>query len=70
MEILYVLIPLSIILVGVAIRVFIWAVRNDQFDDLEGPAHSILFDDDENQIPPESRKKRTSTDQSDEDANR
>ncbi len=70
MEILYVLIPLSIILVGVAIRVFIWAVRNDQFDDLEGPAHSILFDDDDNQIPPESRKRHSSTDQSDEDANR
>ncbi|WP_338072771.1 cbb3-type cytochrome oxidase assembly protein CcoS [Vreelandella utahensis] len=34
----------------------IWAVRNDQFDDLEGPAHQILFDDDEDRIPPEARQ--------------
>lgn len=25
---------------------FIWAVRSDQFDDMEGPAHQILFDED------------------------
>ena len=56
MEILYILIPLSLILLGIAIRVLIWAVRNDQFDDLEGPAHSILFDDDEDRIPPEARQ--------------
>ncbi|MEQ8369115.1 MAG: cbb3-type cytochrome oxidase assembly protein CcoS [Alphaproteobacteria bacterium] len=25
---------------------FLWALRNGQFDDLEGAAHRILFDDD------------------------
>lgn len=46
MEIIYLLIPLSLVLVGVIIWVFLWAVRNGQFDDLEGPAHQILMDDD------------------------
>ncbi len=46
MESLFILIPLALILVAIAIRVFFWAVDNGQFDDLEGPAHSILFDDD------------------------
>ena len=46
MEIIYLLIPLSIILVGLIIWVFIWAIRSGQFDDLEGPAHQILMDDD------------------------
>ena len=46
MEILYLLIPLSLLLVGVIVWVFLWAVRSGQFDDLEGPAHQILMDDD------------------------
>lgn len=46
MEILYLLIPLSLLLVGLIIWVFLWAVRSGQFDDLEGPAHHILMDDD------------------------
>ena len=46
MEILYLLIPLSLVLVGIIIWVFLWAVRSGQFDDLEGPAHQILMDDD------------------------
>ena len=46
MEILYLLIPLSLILVAIIIWVFLWAVRSGQFDDMEGPAHQILMDDD------------------------
>ena len=45
MNILFLLIPLSIILLSLAIWAFFWAVKNDQFEDLEGPAYSILFDD-------------------------
>jgi cbb3-type cytochrome oxidase maturation protein len=46
MEILYVLIPISVVLVfGIAIA-FWWSVRNGQFDDMEGPAFRILMDDD------------------------
>lgn len=51
LEILYVLIPLSIALITVAVVIFSWAVKSGQFDDLEGPAHSILFDDDKDMIP-------------------
>ncbi|ABC29094.1 cytochrome oxidase maturation protein, cbb3-type [Hahella chejuensis KCTC 2396] len=51
MQILFVLIPLSIALITVAVIIFRWAVRSGQYDDLEGPAHSILFDDDEKMIP-------------------
>jgi len=59
MEILYLLIPLSLVLVGVIVWIFLWAVRSGQFDDLEGPAHQILMDDDDpvietqEAVPPE-----------------
>jgi len=45
MDAIYLLIPIALILVVVVVVVFFWAVKSDQFDDLEGPAHSILFDD-------------------------
>ena len=47
MSILFLLIPLSLILLGVAIWAFFWAVDSNQFDDLSGPAYSILYDEDE-----------------------
>ena len=46
MEIVYLLIPLSVALVFLIGAVFWWALRRGQFDDLEGPAHRILMDDD------------------------
>ena len=56
MSILYLLIPLSLILLGLAVWAFFWAVKHDQFEDLEGPAYRILFDDDENDRPAEPRR--------------
>ncbi|MGM0913203.1 MAG: cbb3-type cytochrome oxidase assembly protein CcoS [Pseudomonadota bacterium] len=56
MSILYLLIPLSLILLGLAVWAFFWAVKHDQFEDLEGPAYRILFDDDENDIPGAQRR--------------
>ena len=47
MESIYLLIPLSLVLVGGIVWAFFWAVKSGQFDDLEGPAHRILMDDDE-----------------------
>lgn len=47
MEIIYLLIPLSLLLIGLIVWVFVWAIRSGQFDDLEGPAHRILMDDDD-----------------------
>jgi cbb3-type cytochrome oxidase maturation protein len=57
MEAIYLLIPIALILVIIGIAVFFWAVKNDQFDDLEGPAHSILFDDE----PRDTRSKTNTT---------
>ena len=51
MESLYLLIPLSIVLAFVIGACFWWATRSGQFDDLEGPAHRILMDDDDPRIP-------------------
>jgi cbb3-type cytochrome oxidase maturation protein len=47
MTVLYILVPIAVILVVVAIWIFNWAVNSGQYDDLDGPAHSILFDDDD-----------------------
>lgn len=46
MDIIYLLLPVALIIVIIIIAVFFWAVKSDQFDDLEGPAHRILMDDD------------------------
>lgn len=51
METVYVLVPLAVLLAGLIVWVFFWAIKSGQFDDLEGPAHSILMDDDEPQRP-------------------
>jgi len=39
------LIPISLVLVFIIGVLFWWALRSGQFDDLEGPAYRILFDD-------------------------
>lgn len=47
MESLYLLIPLSIVLVFVIGVVFWWSVKSGQFDDLEGPGYRMVVDDDD-----------------------
>ena len=46
MEALYLLIPLSVVVVFAALWVFFRAMDSGQFDDLEGPGMRILQDDD------------------------
>lgn len=46
MEIIYWLIPLTILILIGAIYVFFWAVKDGQFDDLDSPAVNLLFDND------------------------
>ena len=46
MDILYLLIPLSLVLVFLIAGIFWWSVSSGQFEDLEGPAYRILMDDD------------------------
>ncbi|WP_375177322.1 cbb3-type cytochrome oxidase assembly protein CcoS [Marinobacter mobilis] len=55
MEIVLILIPVTLILVALGIFLFSWAVKNGQYDDLEGPAHRILYDDDQDMIPDDAR---------------
>lgn len=52
MDILVLLIPLSVVLALLIGAGFWWAVRSGQFDDLEGPAHRILADDDSSDAIP------------------
>ena len=56
MDILYLLIPLSLAFAGVIAIGLIWAVKSGQFEDMEGPAHRILMDDDD--VPPLENKEK------------
>ena len=46
MDILFLLVPMSVLLVFALMALFRWALGAGQFDDLEGPAHSVIMDDD------------------------
>lgn len=52
MNILLLLVPLSLVLLGAAIWAFVWAVRRGQFDDLDTPPLDILVDDSAPRDPP------------------
>ena len=43
---LLLLIPLALILGVLGLMGFLWALKHNQFDDMEGPAHRILDDED------------------------
>ncbi|WP_018871744.1 cbb3-type cytochrome oxidase assembly protein CcoS [Thioalkalivibrio sp. ALJ16] len=51
MSILYLLIPLAMLFALVVGLVLFWAIRSGQYEDLQGPAHRILMDDDDPRIP-------------------
>lgn len=51
MDILYLLIPLAVVIMIIAVAAFMWAVKSGQYEDLEGPAHRILMDDDDPRVP-------------------
>ena len=55
MNILYVLIPLALLILGAAVWAFFWAVGSGQFDDLDTPAMRILLDDDTRPPPDDER---------------
>ena len=58
MSILVILIPVTLLLVGVALWAFFWATNDGQFDDLDRPAVDILIDDE----PSKSRAKESGGD--------
>ncbi len=45
METIFVLLPLALLIAGIALALFVWAAKSGQFDDLETPAVRMLFDD-------------------------
>lgn len=47
MSIIYILIPIAIILTAIGIYLFFWAVKSEQFEDLEKQGMSILYDDEQ-----------------------
>lgn len=59
MEIVLILVPVTLVLVALGILLFSWAVKNGQYDDLDGPAHRILYDDDKDMIPKDARQDLT-----------
>ena len=59
MESLYILIPVSLVLVFVIAFLFWWSTQSGQFDDLEGPAYRILMDDDRPNAINQTQPKKT-----------
>jgi cbb3-type cytochrome oxidase maturation protein len=58
MEVIFIVLPLAIILAGVAVAAFLWAVRRGQYDDLDGPPCRVLFEDDDAGRPNEPAPRR------------
>ena len=56
MEILYLLIPLALVLIAFA--ALFWAIKNGQYEDLEGPAYRTLMDDDEQPMGDRKQEER------------
>lgn len=52
MSSLYLLIPLSLVFLAVAIAIFFWAVKSGQYDDLDSEAERMLFEDDDDREEP------------------
>lgn len=46
MSVLYIVLPLALVIVGVAVAAFVWASDRGQFDDLDTPAVRVLHDED------------------------
>ncbi|MBF0447052.1 MAG: cbb3-type cytochrome oxidase assembly protein CcoS [Magnetococcales bacterium] len=61
MDAIYILLPAALILGLIGLALMIWSVRNGQFDDMEGPRQRILFDDDQEMIPPQPNRKEKKT---------
>lgn len=60
MSVIYILIPIAILLTAIGIYIFFWAVKTEQFDDLEKQGMSILFDEAKNENTAKTNNKSTS----------
>jgi cbb3-type cytochrome oxidase maturation protein len=70
MTVLIYLIPIAIGLGLLGLAAFMWSLRSGQFDDLEGAAHRVLFDEDEDerQLREEEDRRRSSDRDGDRDS--
>ena len=70
MDVIYLLLPVALIIVIIIIAIFYWAVKSDQFEDLEGPAHRIIMDDDDVSPKQKPSSGKNHTDNNDSDSSR
>lgn len=56
MTVLYLLVPLALILAGIGVWAFLWAVRSGQFDDVETPAIRVLLEEEGAELPASSAR--------------
>lgn len=56
MNIIFVLIPIAILFVVIAGAVFFWAIRSEQFEDLDRQGYNILFDEEQRPLPPSEQQ--------------
>jgi cbb3-type cytochrome oxidase maturation protein len=54
MEVIYGLLPGMLLLGIIGVAVFFWAVRNGQYDDMDGAANRVLLDDEDDPVDTES----------------
>ncbi len=57
MDVLVYLIPIALVLGIGALAVFLWTLKSGQYDDMEGAANRILFEDDDHPLPSEDQEK-------------
>ena len=56
MSVMYLLVPLALLVVALAVAAYVWAARKGQFDDLKTPAMRMLHDDESSVVSRESRE--------------
>lgn len=47
MSVIYLVLPLALVIIGLAVGAFVWAARRGQFDDLETPGMRVLHEDEQ-----------------------
>lgn len=66
MESIFILIPIAIVIVAIAVATFFWAVKSGQFEDLDTEGKRILFDNDDNlnskKAPKQEQEKQVQSD--------
>jgi len=56
MSSIYTLIPIAMLFLGIAVALFFWAIKSNQFDDLDREGINILFEEDPYKIDPQENK--------------